>query len=95
MPGTNAFAIKARDCQNAALSGVGATFSIAPNRFSTAKTNIPAEKQRVATDRCARQAAAAASAALNIPATNANAVFGLTIRFKLDQSHKPKRLLPQ
>jgi len=79
----NDFAPNTSVSQKAAFSGTGATFSIAPNKFSTAKTSIPAEKHQVARDRCARQAAAAARAALNIPAANANAVFGLTIRFGL------------
>ena len=59
---------------------------IAPKRLSKAKTSIPAEKHQVASERCFRRVAAAAKAALDMPAANANRVFAFTIRFELTQS---------
>jgi hypothetical protein len=56
---------------------------IAPNRLSKAKSSIPAEKLQVASERCVRHAAAAARAALNMPAAKANTVFALTIGLEL------------
>ena len=80
MPGRNDLATRESVSQKAALSGRSASFAIAPNRLSNAKVSIPAEKHQVASERCFRQAAAAAKAALNMPAAKANTVLGLTIR---------------
>jgi hypothetical protein len=83
MPGRNDFATMASVPQKAAFSGERASFAIAPNRLSKANVSIPAEKHQVASDRCFRQAAAAAKAALDMPAAKARTVFGLTIGSQL------------
>ena len=83
MPGRNDLATRESVCQKAALSGRSVSFAIAPKRLSKAKISIPAEKHQVASERCFRQAAVAAKAALNMPAPKANKVFALTIGFEL------------
>ena len=83
MPGRNDFATKASVPQKTAFSGKRASFAIAPNRLSNAKVSIPTEKHQVESERCFRQAAAAAKAALNMPAAKAKTVFGVTIGFWL------------
>ena len=75
--------MRARVPQKAAFSGTTASRHIAPNKLSSAKVTIPAEKHQVASERCFRQAAVAAKAALNMPAPKANKVFALTIGFEL------------
>src|SRR5262249_13621695 len=78
IPGRNDFVIRVRVSQKAALSGRSAWRHIAPNKLSSAKVSIPAEKHQVASDRRLRQAAAAARARLNTPAAMAKVVFRLT-----------------
>jgi hypothetical protein len=71
-----------RVSQKAALSGRSASRHIAPNKLSSAKVSIPAEKHQVASERRPRKAAATANAALNTPAAKASTEFRLTIRSK-------------
>src|SRR6266480_1423885 len=78
-PGTNDFATRVRVPQNAALLGFTASRHIAPNKLSSAKTNMPTEKHQIATERSFRHAAAAASTKLKRLATKARIVFTLTI----------------
>jgi hypothetical protein len=82
-PGRNDFVTRVRVPQKAAFSGASASCHIAPNRFSSAKVSIPAEKHQVATERRPRQAAATARAALNMAAPKPNAEFRVTIRSAL------------
>jgi hypothetical protein len=82
MPGRNDFVIRVRVSQKAAHSGTSASRHIAPNRLSSAKVSIPAEKHQVASERRLRQAAATAKAALNVAAAKANTEFRLTIGSK-------------
>src|SRR6266700_8386035 len=81
-PGRNDFATRARVPQKAAFSGTSASCHTAPNKLSSAKVTIPAEKHQVARERRFRQAAATAKAALNVAAAKASAEFGLTIPSK-------------
>jgi hypothetical protein len=60
-----------------------ASCHIAPNKLSSAKVSIPAEKDQVARERRVRQAAAVASAVQKIAAAKANAELTLTIRSEL------------
>ncbi|PYK17313.1 MAG: hypothetical protein DME55_10600, partial [Verrucomicrobia bacterium] len=85
-PGRNDFATRESVSQKTTLSGRSVSFAIAPKRLSKAKISIPAEKHQIARERCFRQAAAAAKAALNMAAAKANTVFGLTNRSELTPS---------
>jgi hypothetical protein len=60
--------------QNAALSGFTASRHIAPNKLSSAKTNMPTEKHQVASERRFFHGAAAAKAKLKIAAAKAKIV---------------------
>src|SRR5262249_12140482 len=80
-PGTNNFVIRVSVPQNAALSGFTASRHIAPNKVSSAKTNMPTEKHQVATERFFRNAAAVARAKLKTLAAKATIVFTLTTCF--------------
>ncbi len=71
--------MRARVPQKAAFSGTSASCHIAPNKLSSAKVTIPAEKHQFASERRLRQTAATARAALNEPAAKASTEFGLTI----------------
>jgi len=77
-PGKNDIVTSVSIPQNAALSGLTASRHIAPNKFSSAKVNMPTEKHQLATERSFRHAAAAASAKLKGLATKAKIVFTLT-----------------
>src|SRR5437016_10918039 len=79
-PGRNDFVTRVRVPQKAAFSGTSASCHIAPNKLSSAKVSIPAEKHQVASERRFRQAAATARAALSVAAARASTEFGLTIR---------------
>jgi len=78
--GKNDFVAKVSVPKKTAFSGTTASCHIAPNKLSSAKVSIPAEKHQVASERRARHAAATARAALNMPAPKANAELKLTIR---------------
>jgi hypothetical protein len=78
MPGKIAFVTSVSVPQNAALSGFAASHHIAPKRFSSAKVNIPTEKNQLATERFLRHAAARARAKLKMLAIKAKIVFTLT-----------------
>jgi len=77
-PGKNDFVTSVSVPQNAVLSGITASFHIAPNKFSSAKVNIPTEKHKVATERSFRHAAAAASEKLKTPPAKARIVLRST-----------------
>ena len=78
-PGTNDFVISVSVPQNAALSGLSASRHIAPNKFSSAKVNMPTEKHQLATERSFRHAAAAARAKPKTLAAKAKIVLRPTI----------------
>jgi hypothetical protein len=64
--------------QKAALSGTSSSCHIAPNKLSSAKISMPAEKHQVASERRFRHAAAVARAKLNTLAAIAKIVLRLT-----------------
>src|SRR6516162_7340472 len=74
-PGTNDFVTSVSIPQNAAPSGFAVSRHIAPKRFSSAKVNIPTEKNQLATERFLRHAAAKARAKLKMLAIKAKIVF--------------------
>jgi hypothetical protein len=78
MPGTNDFVTSVSIPQNAAFSGIAASRHIAPKRFSSAKINIPMEKNQFATERFLRHAAARARAKLKTLAAKAKIVLSFT-----------------
>src|SRR5262249_39083602 len=77
-PGTNDFVTRVSVPQNAALSGFTASRHIAPNKFSSPKASIPAEKHQVASEGRFRHGAAAAKAKLKIAAAKAKIVLRFT-----------------
>jgi hypothetical protein len=81
--GRSDFASKVSVPKNSAFSGTTASCHIAPNKASSAKVSIPAEKHQVASERRTRHPAATASAALNMAAAKANAELKLTSRSEL------------
>jgi len=80
-PGKNDFVTSVSVPQNAALSGFTTSRHIAPNKLSSAKTNMPTEKHQVGTERFFRNAAAVARAKLKTLAAKATSVFTLTTLF--------------
>src|SRR5437667_12324406 len=61
-PGTNDFVTRVSVPQNAALSGFTTSRHIAPNKLSSAKTNMPIEKHQVASECRLRHGAPAENA---------------------------------
>src|SRR5262245_26825863 len=75
MPGKIDFVISVSVPKNTALSEFAASRHIALKRFSSAKVNIPTEKNQLATERFLRHAAARARAKLKMLAIKAKIVF--------------------
>jgi hypothetical protein len=78
--GKNDFATSVSVPKKRAFSGTSASCHSAPNKLSSAKVSMPAEKHQVASERRVRQAAAVANTVQNMAAAKANAELTLTIR---------------